>query len=61
MPCGCLALPVELVHRLGDSFKSFFCDEHGEQKVTARWLKDHKGMFEVNRMPSEFGYTVEMI
>jgi hypothetical protein len=60
MPCGCLALPVELIHRLGEHFKSFYCDQHGEIKVTKQWLDKHKGMFEINRVPSEFGYTCEI-
>jgi len=58
MPCGCLALPVELIHKLGENFKSFYCDQHGEQKVTKKWLEEHKGMFEINHVPSEFGYQV---
>ena len=60
MPCGCRALPVELFHCLGDNFKSFYCDLHGEVKVTKGWMKRTKqGTIKpMVRIPSEFGYTV---
>jgi hypothetical protein len=61
MPCGCRALPVELVHKLGDSFESFHCELHGVMKVTKAWKKKAAkmtGLGPLVRIPSEYGYTV---
>jgi hypothetical protein len=58
MPCGCLALPVEIYKYLGGDIKGFICDIHGEVKVSKKWLKDATIVGRLVRHESEFGYQV---
>lgn len=63
MPCGCWALPLEIMHVLGNDISSFLCDKHGEVKVTKAWLKGAKDKVSAVRyeqVPSEFGYQVRI-
>jgi hypothetical protein len=61
MPCGCFALPVDLLRVFGSDISSFICDEHGEVKVSKKWLKDVvTGVGILKKIPSEFGYQVEI-